>query len=182
MRSRKNTYKFIVISFFLVLGIFASCKESCGQNLKYKTQSLFIYKFSKHITWPDEWNKGKFIIGVYGNSPIYEELQVMASIKKAGNNQDIKVKLIKSTEEIEHVHILYIPSSRSRELQSILEKVKNSPTLVVSERGGLAKKGASINFLIMESGILRFEINLEVLRKHLLEIAPELLKLGYKVG
>jgi hypothetical protein len=153
-----------------------------GQDIDYKAQSLFIYKFTKYITWPQAYTRNDFVIGVYGNSPIYNELEVMASLKKAAEGQRIVIKKINSVDEIDNMHILYVASSKSRELKSILEKTGKKPTLVVTERDGLAKKGASINFLTTENNTLKFEVNRAELQSRSLSISEELLKIGFVVG
>lgn len=167
----------LIVATFLMLSL-----SGKGQDIDYKAQSLFIYKFTKYITWPATFTKNDFVIGVYGNSPIIKELEVMASLKKAGEGQRIIVKRMETVEDIENVHILYIASSKSRELRSILDKLGSKPTLVVAERDGLAKKGASINFLIMENNTLKFEVNHTELQNRGLFISQELLKVGFIVG
>lgn len=106
----------------------------------------------------------------------------MSSLKKDGEGNIILIKRLDTVEEIENVHILYVASSKSRELRSILDKLGNKPTLVVTERDGLAKKGASINFLIMENNTLKFEVNRTELQNRGLSISQELLKVGFIVG
>lgn len=167
----------LLVATFLMLSLTGK-----GQDVDYKSQSLFIYKFTKYITWPPAYTKNDFVIGVYGTSPIVNELEIMASLKKAGEGQRIVVKRMETVEDIDNVHILYVASSKSRELRSILDKLGSKPTLVVAERDGLAKKGASINFLIMENNTLKFEVNRTELQNRGLSISQELLKVGFIVG
>lgn len=183
MKIRKlHSRKFFLRLFLIVaLGLFALPKISNSQSINYRSQSLFIYKFTKHIFWPQASQEGDFIIGVYGNSPIFNELITMATIKKAGKGQKIIVKKIRTLEQIKGMHLVYMTSSKSREVKQIAEKLRGKPTLLVAERGGLARKGASINFMIMENSVLRFEINLSELKSHKLDISEELLKLGFRV-
>lgn len=183
MQSKRKTYtSFAKLLFFTALMVFSFAGKSFSQSINYRSQSLFIYKFTKYIYWPENKTSSNFVIGVYGNSPIFNELTTMASIKKAGKGQKIEVKKIRSPHEIKDMHLVYITSSKSREVKQVAEQVKGKPVLVVAERGGLAKKGASINFMIMENNMLRFEINMNELKKHNLDIDDELLKLGYTVG
>lgn len=152
-----------------------------GQNVNYKSQSLYIYQFTKYITWPAEARTGDFVIGVYGNCPIQKDLELMAALKRAGSGQKIVVKHIRSLDELDGLHVLYLASSKSRDLRSILERLEGKPTLVVAERGGLAKKGACINFITLDNDSLRFEINTDTMKAHQLVMAEELLKRGYIV-
>ena len=153
-----------------------------AQEINYKSQSLYIYKFISYIEWPEDTVIDEFHVGIYANSPIFYELEIMASIKKAPNGQNIIVKNINSIDEIDGLDILYIASSKSREMRAINEKIKGSPTLTVAERDGMARKGAIISFIILNNDILKFEINKTLLEKNELKIAPDLLKLGYIVG
>jgi len=77
-------YKKVFIKFFLVGILFTlGILNSSAQELDYRAQSLYIYKFTKFISWPEEKAEGDFVIGVFGNSPIFDELKLMASLKKA---------------------------------------------------------------------------------------------------
>ncbi|MFC2123546.1 YfiR family protein [Bacteroidota bacterium] len=171
----------LFVIFTIMMGGF--CSSVSGQGVNYRVQSLYMYKFSKFITWPENKSKDQFVIGVYGNSPIYEEMKIMASIKTAGNNQEIVVKQINTIDELEeNYHMLYVASSKSREIRQIALLMNGKSVLIVAERDGLASKGAGINFMIMENDILKFEVNQYELESHGLIISPELLKLGFVVG
>lgn len=183
MLGKRKTYTPSVrLIIFTALMVFCFASRSFSQSINYRSQSLFIYKFTKYIYWPENKTTNNFVIGVYGNSPIFNELTTMASIKKAGKGQTIEVKKIRSPHEIKDMHLVYITSSKSREVKQVAEQVRDKPILVVAERGGLAKKGACINFMIMENNMLRFEVNMNELKKHSLKMDKELLKLGYTVG
>jgi len=173
-----------IVAFCIIMIVFTAFSPNIGyaQDVNYKSQSLYIYLFSKNISWPESYNKREFQIAVFGNSPIFEELKTMASLKKAGNGQKIVIKKINAIEEISNdFHILYITSSKSRELPKIKEKVGKNPTLLVAERDGLAKKGAAINFIVMENDALKFEINERELQSQNLQVSNELLAKGLKV-
>jgi len=169
----------MVVFTIIMVGL---CFNSKGQEVNYRVQSLYLYKFSKFISWPENKTNGQFVIGVYGNSPIYDELKLMASIKTAGNNQEIIVKQINTLNELdEEYHMLYVASSKSREIRQIASQMSGQSILIVAERDGLATKGAGINFIIMENDTLKFEINLSELEQHKLRISPRLVSLGFVV-
>ncbi|MFC2111055.1 YfiR family protein [Bacteroidota bacterium] len=178
---KKYITELLIIIFMVISSVF-STKIAHSQTINYKSQSLFIYKFTKYIYWPENQTKGDFIIGVYGNSPIFEELKIMASLKKTGKGQKIIVRKINSIEEMKGFHLVYIASSKSREIKNIVSRFGDQPTLIVAERGGLAKKGASINFMIMENDVLKFEFNETRMKTLNLKMSKDLSKLGFKVG
>ncbi len=169
----------LTVMFFMICML--SINKSYSQDVNYRSQSLFIYKFTKHIFWPENYTQNNFVIGVYGNSPIVNELNTMASLKKAAKGQKIIIKKIKSLEDISKLHMIYIVSSKSRDLMKIVEKIGSKPTLIIAERGGMARKGACINFMVMENDVLKIEINKSQLSKQKLRISQSLLKLGFVV-
>jgi len=153
-----------------------------AQDPVYRAQSLYIYKFSKYIFWPPAKLKGDFKIGVFGNSPILKELELMASLKKGANDMEIKVSEVNpETDDLSSYHIIYISSSKSRQTSEINKLVGNNPVLIVAEREGMASRGATISFIVLENEVLKFEINMEKLKMQKLEISEELLKLGFKI-
>ena len=153
-----------------------------AQGIDYRTQSLFIYNFSKYITWPDSARTGDFVIGVYGNSPLLKELEVMAALKKAGGGRNIVVRPVDRLDQLGDVRLLYLTAAKSRELRDVLGAVGSRPILILAERGGMAQKGADLNFIITENATLKFEVNTQALKSHHLEIAPELLRIGFVVN
>jgi hypothetical protein len=165
----------------LAVLVFCIILKMNAQEIDYRTQSLFIYKFTRYITWPQDKANGDFRIGVFGNSPILHELDLMASLKKAANEADIVVKEISAEDDLSSYNIIYVPSSRSRQIGEIIELTKGKPVLIVAEREGMAGKGATISFLVMENEVLRFEINMSNMEEQHLQISDELLKLGFKV-
>lgn len=168
----------LILSIIIGL-VFISTNKS--QEINYRAQSLFIYKFTKYIYWPEEKTQGDFLIGVFGNSPIYDELELMASLKKAGNEQDILIQNVTVTDSLSEYHIIYIASSKSRQLKTITQQIGDRPVLMVAEREGMANRGATINFLITIEGRLKFEVNMTKLEGQRLKISEEILKLGYKL-
>lgn len=175
-------YKHLVMKFLItgmLLLVFAASGKS--QDLDYRAQSLYIYKFTRFIYWPESNTSGDFIIGVYGNSPIIEELRLMASLKKAGNEQNILVKEVSTDDDLLQYHIIYVSYSKSRQVRAMAEQIGKDPVLIVAEREGMAAKGATISFMVTDYEILKFEVNIRRLEEQKLTISEELVKLGFKL-
>lgn len=141
---------------------------------EYDSKASIIHLFSQYLTWPKETPSDNFIIGVIGRSKISIPLNKIAQIKKL-NNRDIIIKQFQSVGDIEFSHILFISKTAKDLLPQILEKVKNSNTLLISEMEGFAQKGAAINFVPAKDK-LRFEINLAVLDQRGIKASSLLLK------
>jgi hypothetical protein len=49
----------------------------------YAVHANIIYRFTKYINWPDDKKAGDFVIGVIGDTPLYDELKIFISNKTA---------------------------------------------------------------------------------------------------
>ena len=148
-----------------------------AQNEMFK--ALFMYNFTKDIDWPDSYKQGDFVIGVLGNSEIIAELNKIAQKKKVGGQQ-IKVKKFTAVNDIEKCNILYLPENKSSQLSAALEKLTDKPTLIITDKPGLAQEGAGINYVTVDGG-QKFEINRNNIQARGLKINSFLLSLGIVV-
>jgi hypothetical protein len=168
-----DTMKKIILvfcmSFFILIQVSAQ---------KEKLQTAFIYQFTKLIEWCPSYKSGDFVIGVLGSSSISSEL---ASLKgKMVASQSIVIKTLSSVSEIDKCQIVFLPSAKSGQLNSVNSKIGSACTLVITEKPGLGNEGASINF-VEEGGKIGFEINKTAFSKHSLIINSKLLTLAKKV-
>lgn len=139
----------IVLLFFLGNNLFS-------QSSIPKTQSTFIYNFTRLIEWPADYKSGDFIIGVIGSSEVFNELVGYTSGKMVGA-QPIKVVKFGSSAEVSKCHILFVGYGKTKELGDIMGKLRGGSTLVVSENKAAVEKGAALNFVIQEDK-LKFEL------------------------
>lgn len=146
---------------------------------KEKFHSIFIYNFSKYVKWPDDQDAGSFVIGVYGSSAIEKDLAEMAVSKKV-NGMPIEVKQFKSMEGIDQCHIIYVASSESGKIDQIISQTNSKPVLIVTDKPGLAKKGAAINFVELD-GKIKFELNQQNAESRGLKVAGALTSLAIVV-
>ena len=155
-----------------------NCK---AQETDYKAYTLFVYNFMKYIEWPEAQSKGDFIIAVLGDSPVNKELQTLAAGKKL-KGRNIVLKKCNTFEETVGCHLLYISSSKSTSLKALKDQTKDKPVLIVGEREGLAKKGASLSFVTLDDDELKFDINKKEIEQHQLKIAGSLINLGIVIN
>jgi len=145
----------------------------------YAVHANIIYRFTKYIDWPDSKKSGDFIIGIVGDTPLYEELKNFIASKTVGK-QRITIKKFSSSETSFTCHILFICQEESRSLKKIVAFTSGYPILVVTESAGLASRGSCINFLIIHEH-LKLEINKTTIEQRDLSIANELLTLATTV-
>jgi len=141
-----------------------------------RVYSVFILNFAKYIQWPSDKANGDFVIGVFGNSVIADELRSVSSTKTIGT-QKILVKDCQSLNETSGCHVVFIAESKSSFVRDIITKSSLDPTLLITEKEGLASRGGGISFLLID-GKVRFEINKNSIEKRGMKIASALTNLG----
>ncbi|HRW61931.1 MAG TPA: YfiR family protein [Bacteroidales bacterium] len=132
-----------------------------SQANEYVLQAVYLEKFSRFVTWPEESGMGDankpFIILVIGQTPLKENLEQIYAIQKI-NGKKVEIKQINKKEEIQYGHILFIAESEKKNLNTILEITRQKPILTVSSSPEFGERGVLINFF-EENKKLRFEIN-----------------------
>lgn len=167
--------------FFLLLYPLANvnAQQITDQTIDYSVHANIIYHFTKYIDWPENKKAGDFVIGIIGDSPLYEELNNVTSNKTTGN-QKIIIKRFNRSQTSFDCHILIITEDESGALKKILSLTGDLPILIITEGDGLASKGSCVNFVIAEEH-LKLEFNKNNIEKRSLRIASELLTLGKTV-
>lgn len=168
----KNRYKTIIfLNILLLFPLF----QAWSQNT-YAIHANIIYRFTKYINWPDDKKSGEFVIGIVGDTPLYEELKNFTSNKTAAG-QPIVVKKFSATAAAYNCHILFVSDEESGNIKRIATCTAGTPTLLVSETEGVTRKGSCINFIVVDDH-LKLEISKTNIEKRKLDIATELLSLG----
>lgn len=162
--------------FFLLSG---TTGVRAQQGTGYAVQANIIYHFTKYINWPDDKKSGDFIIGIVGDTPMYDELKSFMANKMV-RGRKIVVKKVSASSASFNCHILFISEDGSRSLKKIAAGTVGEPMLLVTEDEGLARKGSCINFVLVDEH-LKLEINKNNIEHRNMGIASELLQLGIPV-
>lgn len=144
-----------------------------------KLAALFIMSFTKYVDWPAP-SDSTCIITVLGDDPIYDQLKSLAAAGQV-EGRTVVVNKTARIESITKTHILYVAPDKSSQLGTVAARFGSGPTLVVTQKPGLAKAGAGINIITVE-GKLSFEVNAESLKRAGLGAKPLLFKLGKLVN
>jgi hypothetical protein len=149
----------------------------CGltQAQNYKQHPLFIYSFTRYVQWPETYTQGDFEILVLGDTPLLDELKVLAT-KKVGERA-IKVIKISGVSEIRKCNMLFVPADKSDKIAEIMQKIDTQSVLLMTEQPGLGAQGSCINF-ITKDGRLAFELNQAAFTKRNLKASNELTRLA----
>ena len=163
--------KYILIATLFFAGFYFT---GFSQNEKIKT--VFIYNFTKYISWPQSENSGDFKIGVLGSSAMSNSLNALSQKKMVGNRK-IKVLSFNSVDAVQKCHILFVSDTKNSQLSKVIAKVRLLPIVVVTESSGSIQKGAGINFKEV-GGKQKFEIKKSAVEKNGIKVNSALLKLG----
>lgn len=144
-----------------------------------KFKATFIYNFTKYFEWPES-KSNEFNITILGTNPgLIQYLTEMSNTKMVGAKK-IVVKNIQTISEATKPEILFILPDKSNALTEAVSKFKGKGTLIITEKTGLAKVGAAINFVIEENKI-NFELNKTSANKAGLTVGARIETMALKV-
>ena len=143
--------------------------EAPAQVSTRKLEAIYMYNFTKYINWQHAGGEGH-TIGVWEESEVASELE--ANLKSKGG---IVVKVIKTAAEAKACEIVYLPKTKSGQLNALMTAA-GSDVLIVTEED-LAAEGASVSF-VLDGSKLRFKINQGALNKAGLQASSSLLSLA----
>ena len=149
--------------------------------MDHRVKAAFLVKFIKYIEWPSSnypGEIGRFKLGVFGESPIAGNL--FSIMPKAINGWQLEIIKIRTVEECLDTHMLFLSSSEIDQYAEIINALKDSSVLTVSDTKDFLDMGGMINFLIVDE-MVRFEINLKAAEKSGLKISSRILKLARSV-
>lgn len=141
-----------------------------------KVQAGFIYNFTNYLDWQADDLGETFIIGVFGTTNTTEALRLLEG-NKTIKSKPVSIKVYNSIGEIGKCHLLYLPLNRAGQLDLVLAKIGSNPTVIISEKEGLAAMGAGISFRIVD-GKLTFEINTEAIKRQRVTVNQKLIALA----
>lgn len=171
----------LILSSFLLFTSANTVLPGDGEETNAKIKAIYIYNFTKYIEWPDSYKEGSFVIGFIGNnSALLSELSKMANVKKAGN-QNIEIRNISTLDDNTKYNIVFLLSDNSSQLGEVVSKAKGKSTLIVTEKPGLAEKGAGINFIVEENK-QKIELNKANIEKYKLKVAEGLVKMSKQIN
>lgn len=170
--------KSVILLFFLTLVGVANAQ---GPMSEYKMVSLFVYNFARNIHWPEvSKTNNTFEIGVWGDSPFYDEAVKYMAGKKIGT-QDIVVKKVTDIKKINECNILFISPDRNADLNKLSIASASSSVLLVTRLNGASPNNPGINlFVDNQDNKMKFEIKKTAINTKNLKISKNLEDLAYQ--
>jgi YfiR/HmsC-like len=138
----------------------------------HEVHSMMVYNFTKYVQWPDHAGGGEFVIGVVGNTDMYNTLNGWYGGKPRGAKTYI-IKKFNSAADVTECHVLYIDKSKSGEFDNVNDKLKGKGTLIITDKSGLGEQGSAINFKLVDNK-LKFELNQKAIEASNLKVSGAL--------
>lgn len=164
-----------ILKVFLLCAFVGAGVHSTHAQSQEKVYSALMLNFAKGIQWPAG-DAGNFVIGILEYPPLAAELNTVASSVRI-NARKIQVKEFSHADEIAKCHILFIPAYKAKQLTAVLSKIGADPTLIITNKMDLAKKGSGVNFVLVD-GKLKYEINPKSIEKRGMKISSGVKNMG----
>lgn len=157
----------------------ARAVENLDAAHEHQIKAAFLLNFVKYAKWPArafERPEDTLVIAVLGSDPFGKVLDDTLRDKSIGSHK-LEPRRFKSLQELSTCHLLFVAESESHKLAKIIETLGKQPVLVVGESDKFAAHGGCIGFFLEDKKV-RFEINVEAVKRFDLELSSQLLKLA----
>jgi hypothetical protein len=146
---------------------------------EFQVKAAFLFHFAQFVEWPaDAFARGDspLVIGVVGRGDPFNGALERAVRDKKVADHPIVIAHYDSAAAMGPCHVLFVCDDQADSLDAILQKAGGG-TLTVGDLDSFTERSGLVRFF-PEDNKVRFEINLEVLRRSRLRISAKLLKLA----
>lgn len=180
-RSRTTPAVLAALSIALAPGV-ATLADESDQSLEYAVKAAVLYKFSFFVEWPAAAfvsPTSPFRLCIVGEDPFGSTLDKAVNGQKVGT-RPIEVRRLKTAGQDSGCQILYIGVSEAPRLGQIIETLRGSSVLTVSDGRAPGTAAGIIHFVIKDDRV-RFDINDEAAAQNGLVISSKLMSLALNV-
>lgn len=144
-------------------------------------KAAFIYNFAKFTEWPHDALPATvpFSACVMGDAPTGDALERSVKGRQLAGRAVI-VTRVQAGGALRSCHLLYMSGMNAAQLAAALEAVRGAPVLTIGDVDDFGRLGG-IAEMFVESGKMRFNLNLERARRSRLQLSSKLLVLAARV-
>jgi hypothetical protein len=166
-----------------VLAAFVLC-TSTGRAQNVTESSLkaaFIYNIAKFTEWPPDVlpPTATFTACVLGDNSTGDAFGRIVKDRQL-SGRPITVSEVQPGVKLRACHLLYVSGVNQSQLTAIMTTVRGAPVLTISDLDDFVR-GGGVAQLFMESGKIRFDINLDSAKDSRLQLSSKLLALAAHV-
>lgn len=164
----------------LLVGLLAALPAAWCQTTEASVKAAYTLNFAKFTYWPSsaEPEGAGLRVCVVGRSAVGEFLR--ESEGESVGARRLSVDQVRLPGDVSGCHLLYISELDLAREKRVLATLSGLPILTVSDLEGFAGAGGMVELVLVDRR-LRFEINLDAVRRAGLRIDPNLLRLAVRV-
>ena len=164
-----------IVAALVVAAAGAGTVDAQQASREYEIKAAVLVNFVRLTQWPEGDTKSHRTICVLGENPFGNALQALDG-KSAGGGT-IETRADVKISEAGGCNVLFISSSKARELPSVLESLEGSSVLTVAETQGFAEAGGMVGMRIDRNKI-SLELNVAAVQHAGLYVSSQLLQLA----
>ena len=139
-----------------------------------RVKAAIIFKLTKFVSWPKK--KQSLTLCVIGSGSINNEIQKINRKFSMGRRLSVTHKMPNASMD-RLCDLVYIHNSDNQDISLVLNKLKDSPVLTISDSKQFAEKGGTIE-LYRTGSRIKFAINKNSIQQAQLSVDSQLLKLA----
>jgi YfiR/HmsC-like len=148
-----------------------------------QVKAAFLLNFPKYVEWPAtafSQTDSPIVVAFWGEEEVADEFAVMSE-KKIIAGHPIHLVRVKSIDQCQDCHILFIGSAESRKSPEMLQKLRGRSVLTVGESDDFIDHGGMIGLARRERRVM-LEVNLEPIHEAGLKVSSKLLAVATVKG
>lgn len=156
--------------------------SAADESVEYAVKAAFLHKFGSFVEWPATAfasPASPFQLCVVGEDPFGAALDKAVSGQQIAR-RPVEVRRLKTVKPDSGCHIVYLAASETQRLAQIIEALRGSSVLTVSDGRSPGAATGIINFVIKDDRV-RFDIDDEAAAQNRLAISSKLLSVALSV-
>lgn len=156
--------------------------SAADESVEYAVKAAFLHKFGSFVEWPATAfasPTSPFQLCVVGEDPFGAALDKAVSGQQIAR-RPVEVRRLKTVKPDSGCHIVYLAASETQRLAQIIEALRGSSVLTVSDGRSPGAATGIINFVIKDDRV-RFDIDDEAAAQNRLAISSKLLSVALNV-
>lgn len=148
---------------------------------EYTMKAAYLYNFAQLTDWPSLSATGRetFNLCIHGQDEVAVALEAMRGRVIAGH--PLKSVRLSDPSEARQCDLVYIGESDGPRGNHLMEAVRGSPVLTVTDDPRVARYGAML-LIVQEGRRLTFNVNLDAARQSQIKFSSKLLRLANRVS
>lgn len=152
-------------------------KGSAQQLDSIQLKSAYLFNFIKHVQWPDEASKSSFVVAIYQNQSLFEQISTTLN-NRLVRNKPISVIYVENVQECKHADVVFVTVESDIDVATIASDLRQTQTLLVTDNS-TDKHNIMINLVFNpDKQAIEFEVNKSNIVFEQLSVSSELLLLG----